>query len=81
MTCPRSLYRSFPLRFDKEMEFDWGPIKANVVVSRTGESSIKRVIELNNGKTILTTYDFGADMVTKRQTVNGVTATRVFKRI
>ena len=63
------------------MEFDWGPIKANVVVSRTGESSIKRVIELNNGKTILTTYDFDADMVIKRQTVNGVTATRVFKRI
>ena len=63
------------------MEFDWGPIKANVVVSRTGESSIKRVIELNNGKTILTTYDFKDEMVTKRQTVNGVTATRVFKRI
>ena len=63
------------------MEFDWGPIKANVVVSRTGESSIKRVIELNNGKTILTTYDFKDEMVTKRQTVNGVTAKRVFKRI
>ena len=63
------------------MEFDWGPIKANVVMSRTGESSLKRVIKLNNGKTILTTYDFDDDMVTKRQTVGGVTATRVYKRI
>ena len=69
------------LRFDQEMEFDWGPIKANVVMSRTGETSIKRVIKLNNGKTILTTYDFDKDIVTKRQTVEGITATRVFKRI
>ena len=63
------------------MFFDWGPIKATVVMSRTGESSLKRVIELNNGKTILTTYDFDDDMVTKRQTVGGVTATRVYKRV
>ena len=63
------------------MEFDWGPIKANVVMRRTGETSIERVIKLNNGKTILTTYEFDIDIVTKRQTVGGITATRVFKRI
>ena len=71
----------FLQRFGQEMEFDWGPIKAKVVMSRTGESSIRRVIKLNNGKTILTTYDFDEDIVTKRQTVEGVTATRVYKRV
>ena len=63
------------------MKFDWGPIKASMVVSRTGESAIERVIRLNNGTTILTTYDFDAEEVTKRQTVDGVTATRVYKRV
>ena len=54
--------------------------------NKTGERRLERVITLKSaGKTIVTTYDFeegeGGSRVTKKQTVDGVTATKTFRKV